>query len=225
MTAPLRLGKTTEIQFDCDWTEGSREKYFLLLSSVHKILAPNGTALSATIRLHQLALKDQTGIPPVQRGVLMFYNMGNLSSPTGHSSILDVDIGRQYLEASAHYPLPLDIALPIFQWCVVLRRGRVVNLFERVNQSLMSDTTNFEKISPEMFRARRSQYSQGQYLYRDDVLRIDQALFEDLEKSAQALRDNGVVSHRATIILFHYDSLQYQRYGNEKLRNLLNSFN
>lgn len=221
----LRLTTIKEIQLDCDWTERSREKYFFLLSSLHKILASNNIALSATIRLHQLALQEQTGIPPVQRGVLMFYNMGNLKNPTGKSSILDVDIGRQYVEASAHYPLPLDIALPIFQWCVVIRRGNVVNLFERVDHTSFSDSSKFERISSVMFRVKRSQYTHEQYVYKDDILRIEQASFEDLQKSVEVLRDNDVVSPRATIILFHYDSLQYQRYGYENLRNLFNSFN
>ncbi|MBK8611439.1 MAG: hypothetical protein IPL84_16250 [Chitinophagaceae bacterium] len=55
-----------EIQFDCDWTGSTREKYFALLKE-SRALMPNAK-LSATIRLHQVKYLSKSGIPPVDRG-------------------------------------------------------------------------------------------------------------------------------------------------------------
>src|SRR5665213_722628 len=65
-----------ELQFDCDWTDATRTKYFKLLNFLHGKLTAEGKILSATIRLHQVKYADRTGVPPVDRGMLMFYNMG-----------------------------------------------------------------------------------------------------------------------------------------------------
>ena len=77
---PLPLGEglgvgLNEVQFDCDWTPSTRDAFFLFLKKIKKHL-PKQTHLSATIRLHQYKFPDKTGVPPVERGMLMFYNTG-----------------------------------------------------------------------------------------------------------------------------------------------------
>src|ERR1700722_4840670 len=67
-----------ELQFDCDWSDATRAKYFKLLNFLHGKLNAEGKILSATIRLHQVKYADRTGVPPVDRGMLMFYNMGRI---------------------------------------------------------------------------------------------------------------------------------------------------
>ena len=63
--------KYKTIQFDCDWTNSTKKKYFLLLKSFLD------KDITATIRLHQIKYFKQTGIPPIKRGILMFYNMSD----------------------------------------------------------------------------------------------------------------------------------------------------
>jgi hypothetical protein len=65
------------VQFDCDWSLGTKDKYFQFLKSFKAI---SKKQLEATIRLHQVKYQVRTGIPPVDRGILMFYNMGKLSA-------------------------------------------------------------------------------------------------------------------------------------------------
>ena len=72
-----------KIQLDCDWTLATKQKYFALL----KILQKSNLHLSATIRLHQVKFYEKTGIPPVERGMLMCYNMSDWRNPVTINSI------------------------------------------------------------------------------------------------------------------------------------------
>jgi len=65
----------TEVQIDCDWTGSTKAVYFELLELLQKRFD-----LSVTIRLHQLKYQNKTGIPPVEKGVLMVYNVGDLDN-------------------------------------------------------------------------------------------------------------------------------------------------
>ena len=81
-----------EVQFDCDWTQITKNNFFYFLSYFKKQLAnrismttpdplrdlQTEPVVSATIRLHQLKFPEKTGVPPVDKGMLMFYNTGNL---------------------------------------------------------------------------------------------------------------------------------------------------
>ena len=97
------------IQLDCDWSGETREKFFKLCKVLKQKIAP--AQLSATIRLHQIKYAAKTGIPPIDKGVLMCYNMGKMNGDNTQNSILDIDILQSYAPALPKYPLPLDIAL------------------------------------------------------------------------------------------------------------------
>ena len=66
-----------ELQLDCDWSETTQRKYFKLIDKIRDYL-PQIETLSATIRLHQVKYFNKTGVPPVDKGMLMFYNMGEV---------------------------------------------------------------------------------------------------------------------------------------------------
>ncbi len=57
-----------ELQIDCDWSETSRSKYFLLIQCLKKHFKSDGKIISSTIRLHQIKYSSKTGIPPVRQG-------------------------------------------------------------------------------------------------------------------------------------------------------------
>jgi hypothetical protein len=119
MVSLLAKGMTAgELQIDCDWSQSTKEKYFQLLRQLREQPYAKGKLLSATIRLHQLKYRALTGVPPVDKGLLMCYNMGNLRHPETKNSILDVDEMERYTGSLANYPLPMDVALPVFDWFV-----------------------------------------------------------------------------------------------------------
>ena len=113
-----------ELQIDCDWTVTTRRNFFAFLSELRTLAQAKGIALSATIRLHQLSQP----VPPVDRGVLMVYNTGDVTRLDCHHPILDLNDVRQYLHHLKYYDLPLSAAYPLFSWRVLFRNGRYVGI-------------------------------------------------------------------------------------------------
>ena len=97
-----------EVQFDCDWTEQTKDNYFDFLRQYH---ARSGAVLSSTIHLQQVRYADRTGIPPVDHGVLIFFNTD--TSAVTQSPVYDRSTTHRYTPSLRNYPLPLDLALPI----------------------------------------------------------------------------------------------------------------
>ena len=80
-------GLPKEIQFDCDWTKTTAKSYFNFLEKF-KANQPN-ILLSATIRLHQIKYYQETGVPKIDKGVLMYYSTGNPLDFSDKNAILD----------------------------------------------------------------------------------------------------------------------------------------
>ncbi len=112
-----------EIQIDCDWSMRTRKTYFEFLSNLRDSLHAKGLKLSATIRLHQLSEAP----PPVDKGVLMMYNTGDLRK-RDHNPILDLDDAAPYLKHLDSYQLPLSTAYPVFSLSVLWRGNHLVGI-------------------------------------------------------------------------------------------------
>ena len=215
------LNSIQETQIDCDWSLSTRDKFFLFLE---KLKAEDiSLELSATIRLHQIKFYKKTGIPPVDKGMLMFYNMGDLKNADTKNSILDLDIAQQYLTNFDEYQLPLDIALPIFRWGVLKRRERVVKLINNLNISDLQDTTKYEAVSDINFKVKSSHYLNGYYLYPNDEIRIEQVSFEELEKTKELLKKQ-LQNQELTVTYYHLDDAVLEFYPEEDLKAITNGF-
>jgi hypothetical protein len=100
-----------EIQFDCDWTEKGKDNYFRFLRQYH---AASGLVISSTIRLYQIKFAARIGIPPVDHGVLIFYNMDSAEAASGNPTY-ERSSAHRYTPALRSYPLILDLELPIIR--------------------------------------------------------------------------------------------------------------
>lgn len=163
----------TEIQTDCDWTDKSRAAYFDYCARLHKLAAASGVTVSATIRLHQVKYRQRTGIPPVDRGMLMFYNMGRLDEAGGRSAIYNAPDARRYVTALDDYPLPLDVALPVFGWGVHWRDGRVIDLMAKLDPKQLAALPAMKAISPRAFLAEQATFVGGYYMQQGDSVVVD----------------------------------------------------
>lgn len=106
------IDSVKEIQVDCDWTRSSESAFFQFCSTLSDLLHANGITLSCTLRLWQIT----EAVPPVDRVVLMLYNTGDFSDFNTRNSILDYEEVCKYIRNGTGYALPLDIALPQFEW-------------------------------------------------------------------------------------------------------------
>ena len=158
----------SELQIDCDWSNLSQSNYFKLLLDLKTKL---NKTLSATIRLHQIKYYQKTGIPPVDYGVLMYYNMSNISDINTKNSILDNEIAKKYHYNFNTYKLKLKLALPLYSQAIQFRQNKALSIFEGIEKKDFD--SNFEHISPNIYKTLNSSYFMGRYIYKDDIFRFE----------------------------------------------------
>ncbi|MCU0436492.1 MAG: hypothetical protein MUC49_01155 [Raineya sp.] len=207
------------IQLDCDWSEQSQTKYFKLCSEIRKICKSKNIELSATIRLHQYKYASQTGIPPIDRGVLMLYNVGDIDGRNTQNSILDLKTVSSYLSDTKSYPLHLDVALPIFSWAVVQRMGKTVNLLSQIDFNELEGNNRIKKIQKNLYKITENHYFGGVYLYEGDFLRWESVSIELLESLCQIISKHIETKE---VIFYHLENKILQHYEIQKLTNLVN---
>ncbi len=202
----------SEIQLDCDWSEGSRAAYFQLLALVRERL-PATTRLSVTLRLHQYRYPEQTGVPPADRAMLMFYNMGDLTEWQEPNSILNLEKARPYLQTTTAYPLPLDLALPIFNWGVLFREGKMIKLLPGLAANTLTavGAKSLGQEEGQRFEITKSTYLEGYYLYRGDQLRLEAVSPQQLVQAARLLR-SVTTGKEAYLSFYHLDSALLSRF-------------
>jgi len=202
----------TEVQFDCDWTASTRQAFFLFLQKMKKALPDR--SLSATIRLHQYKFPDKTGVPPVSRGMLMFYNTGDIESEETINSIIDLHDALKYVQgAPARYPIPLDLALPVFSWTLVFREGAFWKIINGVPTGV-NDTLRFERISSDAshFEVKKATFLSGHYLRPGDRLRVEAVSPGLLLETARLAAQVDLAEH-VTVAFFHLDSIILRHYS------------
>ncbi|BDD08047.1 hypothetical protein FUAX_04790 [Fulvitalea axinellae] len=190
--APQRL------QIDCDWTQSTREAYFKLLKELKRHYS-----LEATIRLHQIKYKDRTGIPPVDRGTLMLYNMGDLSD-MNKNSIIGTDIVKDYINTNTDYPISLDLALPLFAQTVVKSpKGRIKLIRGTDGDNLSKAEATFERLGDNLFRIKRDTLYKGFYLTENYRLKMEQSPADVVAEAYRTVRTSQI--QIKDIILYHLD--------------------
>ncbi len=198
-------------QFDCDWTPSTQAAFFSFLQKI-RVYLPKNSQLSATIRLHQYKFPDQTGVPPVERGMLMLYNTGDLDDPAEINSIFQPAAARRYIVvAPSRYPLPLDVALPVFSWTLVFRDEEFWKIIPDAHPTDWADTSRFEPLGPGRFRIRRGTFVSGHYLRPDDRLRVE-TISPPLLHEAARLAVQTDLAKDATVAFFHLDSTTVAQY-------------
>ncbi len=201
-----------EMQFDCDWTESTRDKYFELLLCLKDKLQEKGASLSATIRLHQVRFFERTGVPPADRGMLMFYNMGRLEAWDEPNSILNLPAAEPYLKDFGSYPLPLGLALPLFRWGVLFRDGEMIRLLNQLSEERLINNPKFKALDAGRFEVVEGTFLDGHYLYAGDLIRLEKVGRPQLEASAKRLAELPW-PEELTISYYHMDGAVVQEYS------------
>ncbi|MDE3247230.1 MAG: hypothetical protein KGO82_01130 [Bacteroidota bacterium] len=158
-----------EVQFDCDWTDSTRIAFFHFIETYRGL---SQQIISVTIRLHQVKYHDRTGVPPADRGVLMYYNMSDIN-PGNRNSIYDKIIADNYVKYLSAYPMQLDLALPIFAWGLQVRDGKVVKLLNKMNYLHFETDSNFQPLPNHRFLAKQSCFHGGYYFIAGDEIKTE----------------------------------------------------
>ena len=196
-----------EIQIDCDWTAATRTKYFRFLSRFKEQFRDK--QISATIRLYPYKYPDKMGVPPVDKGLLMCYNLGRIDKPDTRNSVFDLKELQLYL-SDKKYALPLDLALPVFGWYAWFR-GPVFKGIIYGNELNITDTI-FEKNSTPGFRVRQDMELPNKYLREGDVLRSEFPDEAGLIKAAQLIQTK--IPGIKRVAFYHWDEPLIHQYEN-----------
>jgi hypothetical protein len=200
-----------ELQVDCDWSDSTRDAFFAFCRKLREL--GQDRRLTATIRLHQIKYPEETGIPPVDRGMLMFYNVGRLTADSSApSSIFNSEDAARYAPWIDRYPLPLDAVLPVFSWAVHVRGGRVVGLWEKPDLATLADAPALESTA-NGFRARQSTFLGGHYLQQGDGLRPELTTPAEARRATRLLAQHFHPRAGARIALFDLDERNLRDYA------------
>lgn len=212
-----------EIQIDCDWTASTRESYFALLRALKQQTFFKGRTLSCTIRLHQVKYSLTTGVPPADRGALMCYNIGNIRKPGAHNSILEAEEAKKYLGAIDVYPLPLDIALPLFSWSLLFHNSHFVGILRDVAPASVARSSLFRKEGANLYRCRRDTVWNGYEIRKGDVVRTERPDAKDIAEiasfTAARLRNRDL-----HLIFFSCDSVTLSDRDTNELETYLDAY-
>lgn len=212
----------TEFQIDCDWTTKTKEAYFQFLKTLKSKLNPK-TLLSATIRLHQIKYVDKTGAPPVDKGLLMYYNMTDIKNLNAKNSILDNQEAVKYLRNKNRYPLPLDFALPIFEWSVLFKEQQIAAIISDINRQNINQLSFLKQESEHQYRCIKDTLWQKQYLRVGDILRHEYVSSEELQIAAKICKEE--LNHtQPNIIFFHWDKNNLIYYDNNVFEKTISYF-
>ncbi|UFH53328.1 hypothetical protein [Spirosoma sp. KNUC1025] len=206
-----------EVQIDCDWSLQTRDRYFRLLTLLKNQLR---LPISATIRLHQIKYTDQTGIPPVARGMLMLYNVADWKNPDTRNSIYDADIASQYLSFVATYPLQLDLVLPLFRWTVVYRNNHFLTFLKNIDRTTLTNCRFLRSLDSTRFVASRDTSAFGFSVRRDDLFRVEAVSAGTLIREKNRLLDQ-ISNPQLTVALYHLDSTVLSAYSRETIQSLV----
>ncbi|MEO8534171.1 MAG: hypothetical protein ABI441_10485 [Flavobacterium sp.] len=202
-----------EILIDCDWTEKSKDNYFYLLKEIKK--NSSRSKIAATIRLWQYKYADKAGTPPVDKGLLMCYNLTKPEDFKTKNSIGTSAELEQYI-THADYKLKLDIALPLYSWAVVFRGNQFKGILSDYD-NLMSDTIKLKKTSADKYVLQDDILVGQTYLRNGDEIRIEKISDEELDKMISIIKSKIKVDNQTRVTFFSFDKKYINDYGTQKI--------
>lgn len=213
-----------EVQVDCDWTDATRAPFFDFCATLRLLCRAKEVKLSATIRLHQVKYHARTGIPPVDRGLVMFYNVGAVEARPRRTSIFNAEDAARYTPWLKSYPLPVDAALAIFSWAVHARDGQVVGLLEKVSAADLRTAPGLREEAPGLYVATASAFFRGRYLRQGDTLALESMTPARALESARMLAAHLPPDPDRTLALFDFDEKNVRDYAPQDLDALFRCF-
>ncbi|AWG23423.1 hypothetical protein FFWV33_18745 [Flavobacterium faecale] len=208
-----------EIQIDCDWTKSTKDKYFYLLK---KIKALSGKKLSCTLRLYPYKYPDIMGVPPVDRAMLMCYNLIKPLSESGKNSILDIEELKKYLDQKTKYQLPLDVALPVFYWSQLYQNNQFVSLLPLTTKQVQSFAKEVKPLWYEVQNDTTINYET--YLKAGDQIKSEEIKIGQLQEAIAVIKEKVVFDGETTISLFDLKDGTFKQFSNEEISSIYSAF-
>ena len=226
-TEPIILKKKQDLQkniqdilIDCDWSEKSKDNYFYLLKQI-KSKFPN-YKIEATIRLWQYKYFEKSGIPPVDSGLLMCYNMNNPESRITENSIGTNNDLEKYI-VHDKYKLKLNIALPLYSWSLVFSGNKFKGILSN-EIDFSKDETIFKKSGENKFILQDDIRIGKMYLRNGDEIRIEKISNSEIESMISTLTDKIKIDNNTRVTFFSFDKKYINDYGTQNISSYYTHF-
>lgn len=213
----------TDVLIDCDWAEGTKDKFFYFLNQIKKDFGTS-KQLSVTLRLWQYKATKTAGVPPADRCLLMCYNMQNANNFKIENSIATIDELKKYVSGD-QYPISLDIALPIFNWGVLFRNEKFVGLLGNVDTQYYEDNIiEFEKIEDNRFRLLDDMVIGDFFARKGDIIRVETVSQKTLNKMVDYLKSEIKTTENSRVTFFSWNNIYINNYGTDELQTIYATF-
>jgi hypothetical protein len=108
--------------------------------------------------------------------------------------------------APKQYPLPLDVALPVFSWTLIYREGEFWKIINGIPPDLQ-DTTRFQRQLPDtsQLQVKKGTFLAGHYLRPGDRLRVETMSADGLQEAAK-LAARVDLAPDLTLAFFYLDT-------------------
>jgi hypothetical protein len=204
--------RVNEFQIDCDWPAKGQVAYFEFLKALknemrHSIKFAH-FQLSATLRLYPYKFPDKMGVLPVDRAMLMCYNLQPPDHRGQKRSIFSLKVLHDYLVGARVYPVPIDIALPIFNLAYVYDEHLFQKMLHNVDKdfkgilhhdngywyTLQKDTLIYD-------------YPKDNFLRKGQRVKLEEVSLKELKKALKLIDQNVVFRDRPTLSFYSIENL------------------
>lgn len=207
--------KIKEIQIDCDWTKGTRDDYFAFLEELKIQLGE--TKLVCTIRLHQIKYQESSGIPPVDKGLLMCYNMDDIEGISTPNSIVSSTILKQYVQEDTQYPIHLDLALPIYQWGLIFRLGKLSVISNDLSLQDLP-TQSISRVGEHTYKVKQDVVANETNFCKGDLIRFETSPPKTLRTIAEYFKKTNLTFNQ--LIFYHISQEHLNKYNASTLSSI-----
>lgn len=210
--------KPKEIQIDCDWTPSTKENYFQFLKSLGE---KTSSKISCTLRLYPYKYHEKMGVPPVDRVMLMCYNLLSPKNNDSKNSIFDLNEFEKYTDIKVNYPLPMDYALPKYSWNICYENKTFKGVIHGPQKSLQPHLKRMNSLWSVL---QKDTVINDIYLRKGYRIKTETVSQKTLKKLIDQLKKNSSFNDTITVSFFQLDEEEFNNTSHEELDHLYRHF-
>ena len=176
---------------------------------------------SATLRLYAYKFPDKMGVLPVDRAMLMCYNLILPFEAGDRNSILNINELNKYLVGADIYPVPLDIALPIYSSVQVYQNNSFAGIIYNEDSTFMSKT---KKLNNTWYLSKMDTVINEIFIRKGDKLKVEKTSFRTINRAINSIIENVKMDENPTIAFFHLEDYELTNFSHEELDSCFSRF-
>ncbi|HEU4788773.1 MAG TPA: hypothetical protein VFS71_03735, partial [Flavobacterium sp.] len=122
-----------------------------------------------------------------------------------------------------NYPLPIDIALPIYSWGIHIRDGKIIGLRNKIDINNLKNNSSFVLTKDNLFTITSSNFKDGVFYKQNDQIKIEKISENDLLEMADDLEENTTQNPKE-IIFYDLDEFNLKNYEEGLFKKIIDCF-